>query len=69
MRGDLDRARALLERLRSASNDLGLFGEEIDIDTGELLANFPQAYSHLAFISPAVQLDNALKQRAAATPT
>ena len=68
MRGELDRARVLLERLRNASNDLGLYSEQIDLDTGELLGNFPQAFSHLAFISTAVQLANALKQRAAAAP-
>ncbi len=57
--GKLDEARKLFERLGAFANDLGLFSEEIDPDTGDMLGNFPQAFSHLAFIDNAVALDRA----------
>ena len=57
--GELDKARALFEKLRGYANDLGLFSEEIDADTGAMLGNFPQAFSHLAFINTAVLLHKA----------
>ena len=57
--GELERARDLFEKLRGCANDLGLFSEEIEPETGAMLGNFPQAFSHLAFISTAVQLNEA----------
>ncbi len=57
--GEPDKARALFEKLRGFANDLGLFSEEIDADTGAMLGNFPQAFSHLAFINTAVLLHRA----------
>lgn len=54
--GEVDRARALFEKLRGCANDLGLFSEEMNAETGEMLGNFPQAFSHLAFINTAVHL-------------
>jgi GH15 family glucan-1,4-alpha-glucosidase len=57
--GQIDRARELFDRLRGCSNDLGLFSEEMDARTGEMLGNFPQAFTHLAFINTAVQLQRA----------
>jgi GH15 family glucan-1,4-alpha-glucosidase len=55
--GDEDRARELFERLVSHCNDVGLLAEEVDPSTGELLGNFPQAFSHLGLIQAAIALD------------
>ncbi|MFQ5472547.1 MAG: glycoside hydrolase family 15 protein, partial [Dehalococcoidia bacterium] len=57
--GELTKARALFDKLRESANDLGLFSEEMDPETGEMLGNFPQAFTHLAFINSAVQLHQA----------
>ena len=47
-------ARDLMER-RLAS-PLGLYAEEFDPETGSHLANFPQAFSHLALIETAARM-------------
>ena len=49
-------ARALFERLLGLCNDLGLMAEEYDPDTGEMLGNFPQAFSHVGLINTALNL-------------
>jgi alpha,alpha-trehalase len=54
--GQLERARELFERLCRCANDVGLLGEEADPHTGELLGNFPQAFSHIGLINSAIQL-------------
>ncbi|MGB8704075.1 MAG: glycoside hydrolase family 15 protein [Gillisia sp.] len=51
--GEVKKAKAMFEKLLSYSNHLGLFSEDIDFDTKQLLGNFPQAYSHLALIETA----------------
>lgn len=48
--GKEQEARAMLERIVSRVNRVGLFSEDIETDTGRLTGNFPQGYSHLAFI-------------------
>jgi GH15 family glucan-1,4-alpha-glucosidase len=55
-RGDLDAAERAFAHLLSFSNDLGLFGEEIDPETGEALGNFPQAFTHVGAINAAMAL-------------
>jgi GH15 family glucan-1,4-alpha-glucosidase len=57
--GRLEEARLALEKMFSYANHLGLFAEEIG-PSGEALGNFPQAFTHLALISAAVHLDQAL---------
>ena len=57
--GELPRARALFEKLRGHANDLGLYSEEIDAATGQMLGNFPQAFTHMGLINTAVQLHKA----------
>jgi GH15 family glucan-1,4-alpha-glucosidase len=48
-----ERAREVFERAVSYVNDVGLLAEEVDPATGELLGNFPQAFSHIGLINAA----------------
>jgi GH15 family glucan-1,4-alpha-glucosidase len=54
--GRLDEAQLIFEKMHSYANHLGLYSEEIG-QTGEQLGNFPQAFSHLALIGAAINLD------------
>ena len=55
----LDQARLMFEKMLSYSNHLGLYAEETG-PKGEALGNFPQAFTHLALISAAFNLDRTL---------
>jgi GH15 family glucan-1,4-alpha-glucosidase len=55
----LEDARMMFERMLGFANHLGLYAEETG-PRGEALGNFPQAFTHLALISAAVNLDRAL---------
>lgn len=57
--GEIDRARELFNRLVGYANDVGLLAEEVDAKTGELLGNFPQAFSHIGLINAARDIDHA----------
>ncbi len=57
--GEADRAEALFDKLVPFANDLGLLSEEIDTASGELLGNFPQAFSHVGLITAAWEIDKA----------
>ncbi|MCP9212544.1 glycoside hydrolase family 15 protein [Streptomyces sp. NEAU-Y11] len=57
--GRVDEARLAFEKMLTYANHLGLYAEEIG-RTGEQSGNFPQAFTHLALISAAFNLDRAL---------
>jgi len=60
--GRVREARLVFEKMLTYSNHLGLYAEEIG-PSGEALGNFPQAFTHLALISAAVNLDAALDRQ------
>ncbi|HEX6312829.1 MAG TPA: glycoside hydrolase family 15 protein [Acidimicrobiia bacterium] len=62
--GEVERAHATFERAVAYVNDVGLLAEEVDPSTGELLGNFPQAFSHIGLINAAW----AIQEAGAATP-
>jgi GH15 family glucan-1,4-alpha-glucosidase len=63
LQGRLDEAERLLDSLIECSNHLGLFSEEIDPETGAMLGNFPQAFTHMGFVTATVGLGEALARR------
>ena len=58
--GRIAEARLTFEKMLTYANHLGLFSEEIGA-TGEQLGNFPQAFTHLALIAAAIDLDRSLE--------
>ena len=60
--GRVEEARYVFEKMLTYANHLGLYSEQIG-PSGEALGNFPQAFTHLALISAAVNLDRALDRR------
>ncbi|MGH2559783.1 MAG: glycoside hydrolase family 15 protein, partial [Thermomicrobiales bacterium] len=64
--GDVDGATRAFERLLACANDLGLFAEEIDPQSGGALGNFPQAFTHVGLINAALTLAECRGARAAA---
>jgi len=61
--GRLDDAVNVFERLCRLSNPLGLFSEDIEPETGALLGNFPQAYTHVGLIQAAMTIGDLLAVR------
>jgi len=57
LQGRFDEAEELFERLLSLRNDLGLLAEEWDPRTRRQLGNFPQAFTHVALVNSAFNLD------------
>jgi len=58
LQGRVDKAYEVFEHAVYTANDLGLFSEEYDTDSNEMLGNFPQALTHLSLISAAIALGN-----------
>jgi len=54
---------AIFERAAGYVNDVGLLAEEVDSATGELLGNFPQAFSHIGLVNAAWAIDQAARSR------
>jgi GH15 family glucan-1,4-alpha-glucosidase len=57
--GRVEEARLVFEKMLTYANHLGLYAEEVG-PSGEALGNFPQAFTHLALISAAFNLDRQL---------
>lgn len=60
MRGDITKARRIIDRALAYANDLGLFAEEADPGSADMLGNFPQTFVHAAFIGAVIDLRAAL---------
>jgi GH15 family glucan-1,4-alpha-glucosidase len=65
--GCVDEACEWFERVLPYGNDLGLFSEQIDPGSGELLGNFPQGLSHLALVNAAGAIQDAAGHAAGAS--
>jgi GH15 family glucan-1,4-alpha-glucosidase len=59
--GQADRAREVFGRAARYCNDVGLLAEEVDPVTGELLGNFPQAFSHIGLVNAAWAISQATR--------
>ena len=62
------KARKFFQQMLRYSNNLGLFSEDIDIDTKELTGNFPQAYTHIALMYCAILLSGKGARRLVCSP-
>jgi GH15 family glucan-1,4-alpha-glucosidase len=61
--GRLEEAQLAFAKMLTYANHLGLYSEQIGRN-GELLGNFPQAFTHLSLISAAISLDRQLSRQA-----
>ena len=66
--GELDQATATFERAVAAVNDVGLLAEEVDGATGEMIGNFPQAFSHIGLVNAAWAITQAEERAAGRDP-
>jgi GH15 family glucan-1,4-alpha-glucosidase len=61
MAGERERAEERFAATAASANDLGLMAEEVALDTGEPLGNFPQTLSHVGLINAAWRLSESAK--------
>ena len=59
---------ATFERAVAAINDVGLLAEEVDAASGEMIGNFPQAFSHIGLINAAWAIGQAQQRAASPAP-
>ena len=64
----VERATTVFERAIAFANDVGLLAEEVDPATGELLGNFPQAFSHIGLVNAAWEIAEATRRAAVSSP-
>jgi GH15 family glucan-1,4-alpha-glucosidase len=57
--GEVERASVVFERAINYVNDVGLLAEEVDAASGDLLGNFPQAFSHIGLVNAAWAISQA----------
>ncbi|HEX9064900.1 MAG TPA: glycoside hydrolase family 15 protein [Streptosporangiaceae bacterium] len=57
--GDIEAATASFDRAVAAINDVGLLAEEVDPRSGEMIGNYPQAFSHIGLINAAWAISQA----------
>jgi alpha,alpha-trehalase len=65
--GEVEAATATFERAVAAINDAGLLAEEVDPRTGEMIGNFPQAFSHIGLINAAWAISQAQQRTGSAS--
>jgi GH15 family glucan-1,4-alpha-glucosidase len=66
--GSLTEAKTLFEHVLSFANDVGLMAEELDPTTGDLLGNFPLAFTHAGIINAAAVIEKRKAKDNAALP-
>jgi alpha,alpha-trehalase len=66
MAGAVEAATATFERALAAINDVGLLAEEVDPRSGEMIGNYPQAFSHIGLINAAWAITQAQQRTASA---
>jgi GH15 family glucan-1,4-alpha-glucosidase len=66
--GTLEEAMTRFTELLGYANDVGLFGEEIEAESGDALGNFPQAYTHVGLINAALSITARMARGKSETP-
>jgi len=67
--GEIDQATATFGRAVTAISDVGLLAEEVDGPSGEMIGNFPQAFSHIGLVNAAWTIAQARQHAASTAPT